>query len=65
MKKFEYLTLDVAARGFWSSTIDPQELTDKLNELGADGWEVASSVDLNIAQGQSRNVMVILKREIN
>ncbi|QIP12432.1 DUF4177 domain-containing protein [Spirosoma aureum] len=65
MKKFEYLTLDVAARGFWSRSVDAQELTNKLNELGAEGWEVVSSVDLNIGQGQSRNVMVILKREIN
>ncbi|UHG90502.1 DUF4177 domain-containing protein [Spirosoma oryzicola] len=67
MKKFEYRVLDVAAGGFWSGggKIDVQELTDKLNELGQQGWEVVSSVDLNMAQGQSRSVLVTLKREIH
>ncbi|MCK8491123.1 DUF4177 domain-containing protein [Spirosoma sp. RP8] len=67
MKKFEYRVLDVAAGGFWSGggKIDVQELTDKLNELGQQGWEVVSSVDLNMAQGQSRSVLVMLKREIH
>ena len=67
MKKFEYRVLDVATEGFWSGggKIDAQQLTDKLNELGQDGWEVASSVDLNMAQGQSRSIIVMLKREIN
>ncbi|NEU66132.1 DUF4177 domain-containing protein [Spirosoma agri] len=68
MKKFEYRVLDVAAGGgFWTGggAIDVQELTDKLNELGQQGWEVVSSVDLNMTQGQSRAIIVMLKRQIN
>lgn len=67
MKKFEYRILDVATVGFWSGggKIDVQQLTDKLNELGQEGWEIASSVDLNMAQGQSRSAIVMLKREIS
>jgi len=67
MKRFEYYVLDVATGGFWSGggKIDAQELTNKLNELGRQGWELASSVDLNMAQGQSRSVLIMLKREIN
>jgi hypothetical protein len=64
MKRFEYRVLDVSTTGFWGGQVDAQELTNKLNELGRDGWELASSVDLNKAQGASVSVLVILKREL-
>lgn len=63
MKKFEYRILDVAAGGFWTNTIDAQALTDKLNELGDEGWEVVSSVDMNRHQGQTKGILIMLKRE--
>ncbi|NDU94146.1 DUF4177 domain-containing protein [Spirosoma terrae] len=66
MKKFEYNVLEVPTNGFWSGggKIDAQQLMEKLNELGQQGWELTSSVDLNMAQGQSRSVIIMLKREI-
>ena len=66
--KFEYKLPDVpATKGWWSSggKVNFQELTDKLNELGREGWEVAVSTDLNRYHGESRNVMIILKRQLN
>ena len=63
MKRYEYMTLDVAA-GFWSSKINAQELTDKLNELGRNGWELTSTVDLNRAQGATKGLLLVLKREL-
>ena len=65
MKKFEYQILDVAAGGFWGVNIDAQRLVDKLNELGRQGWEIASAVDLNKYEGKTSGVLVMLKREIN
>ncbi|SOD93229.1 DUF4177 domain-containing protein [Spirosoma fluviale] len=64
MKKFEYLVLDVAPAGFWSNKIDTQELTDKLNQLGREGWELTSMVDLNQHQGATKGLLVTLKREL-
>lgn len=65
MKRFEYRTLEVAAdKGFWGGKVDAQELTNKLNELGKDGWEIASAVDLSWGEGSSRNVLIMLKREL-
>ncbi len=65
MKKFEYKLLDVVAKGwFFGGKVDIQELTNKLNELGREGWEVVSSADLNMHDGASRSMVVILKREI-
>ncbi|GAB3541080.1 DUF4177 domain-containing protein [Spirosoma fluminis] len=64
MKKFEYRVLDVAASGFWGGDIDSQTLTDKLNELGRDGWEVISAVDTAVYGGGSKGLIIMLKREI-
>lgn len=62
MKKFEYRLLDTAG-GFFSS-IDYQELTNHLNELGREGWEVVSVVDTLFTRHQTRGLLVTLKREI-
>jgi Domain of unknown function (DUF4177) len=67
MKQFEYKILDVpAVKGWWSSggKVNFEELVTKLNELGREGWEVISSTDLNRYHGESRNVMIILKRSL-
>ena len=66
MRKFEYKVLDVVAGGWWSGgEINHQELADKLNELGRQGWEVVSCTDLNRTNGASRSVIIIMKRPIN
>ena len=36
MKRFEYMTLNIAA-GIWNGKIEEEELTNKLNELGRAG----------------------------
>lgn len=67
MKRFEYHTLDVPVdNDIWGgkSKIDTQKLSDALNELGKEGWELVSSVDLNIAYGASKSVLFMLKREL-
>ncbi len=63
MKRFEYMTLDIGA-GLWGTTIDTQEVTNKLNELGREGWELVSTGDLNWAQGAIKGLIMILKREL-
>ncbi len=63
MKRFEYMTLDITA-SFWGSKINSQDLTDKLNELGRAGWELVSTADLNWAQGATKGLILILKREL-
>jgi hypothetical protein len=68
LKKFEYKVLEVsAAGGFFSGggVVNFNALNDKLNEPGLDGWELIASTDINRYQGETRNVMIILKRPIN
>jgi hypothetical protein len=63
MKKFEYKVLDVLAKGFFGGKVNFQELADKLNDLGEEGWEVISMEDTNMWEGASRSIIIILKRE--
>lgn len=65
MRKFEYRVLDVPTKGFLGGRVDFEELTEKLNELGQQGWEVATTTDTNMYEGGSHGVIVILKREIS
>ena len=64
MKKFEYMMLKADDEGFWVAKINYQSLTDKLNYLGAQGWELVTSLDVNREQGSTKEVVLLLKREI-
>jgi len=61
MKKFEYRLLDTTS-GFFSG-IEYQKLTDQLNHLGSQGWEVVSTVNLTSA-GSTTGLLVTLKRKV-
>lgn len=65
MKKFTYKVLDVPSKGFWGGSINYQELTDKLNDLGQQGWEVVSMGATNMYSHATKALLVILKKEIN
>lgn len=63
-KKFEYKIISLGASGFWSTRFDWNALTDKLNSLGLQGWEVSGVIDTNGYEGSSKEVSILLKREI-
>lgn len=65
MNRFEYKVLEVPTKkGLLGGKVDVEELTKILNDAGKQGWEV-----IKVANGSkydnSRNVIIILKREIN
>lgn len=64
MPRWEYMTLQVAATGLLGGDVDANALTERLNALGADGWELASAFDTNMSQGRTRDVLLILKRPL-
>lgn len=63
MKQFEYRLLDTDS-GFFSG-IDFQELTNHLNVLGREGWEVVSVVDTIFTSNRTRGLLITLKRELS
>jgi hypothetical protein len=63
MNKWEYKTVKVSAKGwFVGGILDENEFNSLLNSLGQDGWELVSTFDTNMIQGQSKEIIAVLKR---
>jgi hypothetical protein len=62
--RWEYRTIMLRAGGvFFGGAVDGQELTDRLNELGAEGWELTTAFDTAMGHGRTRDVIAVLKRQ--
>lgn len=61
--QWEYKTIKLATTGLLGGNMDEMQLEEQLNELGNDGWEAVTAIDLNADRGATRNVMIILKRQ--
>ena len=59
---WEYMTLMLGAGGFFGGNISGDTLTQKLNELGSQGWELVTAFDTNMSHGRTRDVVAVLKR---
>jgi hypothetical protein len=65
MNTFEYKVLDIAAKFSWGGTkINFQELTNELNDLGKQGWELVSTNDTSMHEGATSGLILILKRTL-
>ncbi len=62
MQRWQYKTVKVEAEGWMGGIVNVQELDDVLNDLGAQGWELTSVFDTNMAQGASREIVAVFKR---
>lgn len=63
--KWEYKTIKLVAKGLMGGKIDPDQLDQTMNELGAQGWELGAAFDTDVAGGGTRDVIVIFKRPRN
>ena len=59
---WEYKTLKLGTKGFLGGKVNEVELAKALNELGRQDWEVVNVFTTNQGQGQTRDVVVVLKR---
>lgn len=60
---WEYLTHTVPTEGiFLTGHVDPRRVSQDLNRLGDDGWELVSAFDTSWAKGGSRLIVLIFKR---
>ncbi len=65
MKRFEYKVLELpVTKGLLGGKVNIEELTHLLNDAGKNGWEVIKMGN-GSKYDNSRNVIIILKREIN
>jgi hypothetical protein len=61
---FEYKVLKSAEEGWFSTYFDWNKVQVVLNDLGKEGWELVSTLDINAGQGRSKEVVFLLKRRI-
>lgn len=62
MEKYQYDTYIYDTRGFSGGKVNAEELCDELNRRGSAGWELVSSVSTNHADGPTRSIVFIFKR---
>lgn len=60
--KWDYMTLVLPSGFLLGGKIDAQKVTDRLNELGNERWELVSVFDTNMIEGKTRDVYAMLKR---
>jgi hypothetical protein len=61
MARWEYRTLQID-QSFWLGKVDKQKLTNELNKLGAQGWELVTTIETNIGHGTTNEIVLFLKR---
>lgn len=62
--RFEYAVVTFDTTSFLSgASLDHERYHEKLNEYGAQGWELVSVFDLNRYQGQSFELVATFKRQ--
>ncbi len=64
--KWEYTTVMLEAQGwFLGGKLNGQKFTELLNARGREGWELVSVFDTNMWEGQTRDVVAVLKRPLS
>ena len=61
--KWEHMTIAMKAGGFLGGKVNPDELTARLDEAGAAGWELVNVFATSKQSGQSRDVLAVFKRQ--
>ncbi|SMF92437.1 protein of unknown function [Paenibacillus uliginis N3/975] len=63
MVQWEYRTVKYQTGGFLGGKVNEEELDELLNKHGYEGWELVSCFDTSQTQGQSRDVVMVFKRQ--
>lgn len=62
--KWEYKTIKLGTTGLMGGVFDERKLDEYMNNLGDSGWELVVGLDTAMGYGQTRDVVVIFKRQI-
>ena len=64
MKRWEYRVVKFETAGLLGGIVDDDEMQRALNSLGESGWELVSTSSVDMQQGATRDVIALLKREL-
>lgn len=62
--KFEYKSLTIPAEGLFGGKVNAQELEQRLNALGAEGWELVNTFASNETYGKTGYIVSVFKRPV-
>ena len=63
MTRWEYLIITAERSGlFKSGSVDFENVLQKIQNLGDEGWELVSTMDTNLSHGKTENVVLFFKR---
>lgn len=65
MKRWEYLLFKAKPEGWLHDSIHEDSIEQVLNNLGQQGWEVTSTIETNVGEGRTKDVVILLKRPLN
>lgn len=60
--KFEYKMETYETKGLWGGIVNNEDFEAKLNQLGAEGWELVNSLPSTEIQGRTSYIISIFKR---
>lgn len=60
---WEYKTIEFETKGWAGGLLDINVFNESLNKMGKDGWELVNCFDTSQAQGASRKVIAVFKRQ--
>ena len=60
--KWQYKIAKFAAKGFMGGKFDEGEIEKQINEIGRHNWELVSTFDTNMSQGQTRDIVFVFKK---
>jgi hypothetical protein len=63
MKKYEYKVINATTIGFWKPKLETNVVTEEMNKMGQDGWELVSVMDTSVGYGQTNEILLFFKRE--
>jgi hypothetical protein len=65
MERWEYKTVKMEATGMLGGVVDTGRFDTLLNGLGAQGWNLVSVFDTNMAaNGATRDIVAVFKRKL-
>jgi len=61
-QKIDYKVISTKNESWFDVRINTEALEAKLNELGIQGWDLVNTFDINHHSGNTKEVILILKR---
>ena len=64
MTRWEYLVYKTKPEGWLHDSVHEQSIEQILNNLGQQHWEVTGTIETNVDEGRTKEIVILLKRPV-